>query len=150
MFDEDLKKAMIIEKEVAMRLLSIAIKNELDVLRIEFAPNKVWKDWDIKMIMNKYNREYERTYEVKNDMKSEETGNIWFEYMCNGEPSGIYASKADYIVYKLGDDYWYSDRAGLLIKLNNVDKKSVDGWDGNNAKMYIVGKDKINLIFKKL
>lgn len=76
MFGEDLKKAMIIEKEVAMRLLSTAIKNELDVLKIEFAPNKVWKDWDIKMIMNKDNREYERTYEVKNDMKSEETGNI--------------------------------------------------------------------------
>lgn len=150
MFGEDLNKAKIIEKEVAMRLLSTAIKNELDVLKIEFAPNKVRKDWDIKMVVNKDNMEYEKTYEVKNDMKSEETGNIGFEYMCNGKPSWIYASKADYIVYKLGNDYWYSDRAGLLIKLNNVEKKSVDGWDWDNAKMYLVKKDNIDLIFKRL
>ena len=67
------------EKEFAIKM----IKKELDILEVEFAPNKAFKDWDVKIKYNKNGEVMERTFEIKSDDKSMETGNICFEYMCN-------------------------------------------------------------------
>ena len=96
-FDRELAKGKRIEREFVSKM----IRDELDLLKVEFAPNKAFKDWDVKVVYDNDGKEVEKTYEIKSDDKSLETGNICFEYACNGEPSGIYASKADYIVYQM-------------------------------------------------
>ena len=113
-FDRELAKGKRIEKEFVKKM----IDKELNILKIEIAPNKVFKDWDVKLTIDSFGEEKEITYEIKSDDKSLETGNICFEYVCNGKPSGIYASKADIIVYQMGGEYYAKPRAELLIKLN--------------------------------
>lgn len=39
--------------------------------------------------------------ELKTDYKWQETGNIFVEYSCNGKPSGIAATQADYWSHEL-------------------------------------------------
>jgi hypothetical protein len=46
------------------------------LLRLEFAPNEQFKDWDIKIEFEKLGRNVVRTFEVKDDMISEKTGNV--------------------------------------------------------------------------
>ena len=49
------------------------MQKELDVLKLEFAPNKQFKDWDLKITSEKNGEIKETTYEVKSDDKSLET-----------------------------------------------------------------------------
>jgi hypothetical protein len=52
-----------------------------------------FKDYDIK------NNETGKSYEVKADRKTKATGNLFIECKCNGEYSGINATKADYWIH---------------------------------------------------
>lgn len=134
-----------LEKQFA----TMIIQKELDVLKLEFAPNKQFKDWDLKITSEQDGEIKETTYEVKSDDKSLETWNICFEYYYNWEPSGIYASKADYIVYQIAWEFYIKPRAELLADLAVVEKKNVDGGDGNRSKMFLISKEKFDLIFNK-
>lgn len=75
-------------------------------------------DYDIKMI-----KEY--TYEVKTDRYNKfkkETTNMFIETYCNGKPSGVSSSKADYFVY------FFPDINELyLIKMDDLRKMLYDG-----------------------
>ena len=107
MFSECLDKWKQIEKEFVIKM----IRKQLDILKIEFAPNQVFKDRDVKILYNKNWEKRESTFEIKSDDKSEETWNICFEYMCNEQPSWIYASKADCIVYQIWwEFYWKTEQ----------------------------------------
>lgn len=143
MFKEDLKLWQKVEKEFVAKLM------QRDVSKVEFSQWK-FKEWDVKATFKKLGQDVERTFEIKNDLVSERTWNVWFEYMCNGEPSWVYASKADYIVYKLWDTFYYLDRAKLLIWLTDVEKQSVMGWDNDSSCMFLVKKDLFNKISCKL
>ena len=145
-FDRCLNKWKKMEKEFAIKM----IKKELDILEVEFAPNKAFKDWDVKIKYNENGEVMERTFEIKSDDKSMETGNICFEYMCNWKPSWIYASKADYIVYQIGWEYYMKPRAELLIRLWFIEKSAVKGWDWDRARIYLVNKDKLDVLFNKV
>ena len=146
MFSECLDKWKQIEKEFVIKM----IRKQLDILKIEFAPNQVFKDRDVKILYNKNWEKRESTFEIKSDDKSEETWNICFEYMCNEQPSWIYASKADCIVYQIWWEFYWKNRARLLIDLNNIEKKSVVWWDWNRAKMYLIDKSKFTNLFTKI
>lgn len=50
-----------------------------------------FKDWDF--------RTANASYEVKADRYAHRTNCCFIEYECNGKPSGITASKADYYMY---------------------------------------------------
>ena len=83
----------------------------------------------------------EATYEVKYDITSKETGNVAIEYMCNGKPSGISTTKADYwvYVYYLDDWVWqmmYVEEFKLDLKLG--DFKRTNGGDNNASKLLII------------
>ena len=92
----------------------------------------------------------EKTFEVKDDIISAQTWNVWFEYRCFGKPSWIYASKADYIVYHLNNRFYYQDRWELLYRLDKVEKTDVSWWDNNQSQMYIVSKKYLNNLFNEL
>lgn len=143
-FENDLKKWKKSEREFAKRLL------DWDVNRLEFAPNKQFKDWDVRIEFMRRGQNMIKTFEIKDDMISQQTGNVWFEIRCNWNPSGIYASKADYIVYHLGDKFYYQDRGTLLYLLNDIPHTQTTWWDGNKSLLLIVDKKHLSDLFKEL
>lgn len=145
MFKEDLTKGKTIEKILASKLV---MRDK--VTHLAYAPEWQFKEWDIKVWYKQWDKEFEKTFEVKDDIKSTETGNIWFEIRCYGKPSGIYASKADYIVYHIDNKFYYADRWNLLYKLNNVDKKYLSWWDYNKSELIIVNKKDLPTLFREL
>lgn len=143
MFKQDLKEWKAIEREFAAKLL------KWDILDIMFSEGKEpW--WDIRVCFNK-NWEHEwKEFEVKHDKKAEETWNVGFEYMFNWEPSWIYASTADYVVYKVWDKFYYADRIKLIIELSKLHKSDVCGWDNDLSQMFLIPRDVFNMIMKEL
>lgn len=141
-FSKCLDKWKYLEKKFATML----IQKELDVLKLEFAPNGVFKERDLKVTHDDWK---ETTYELKSDDKSLETWNICFEYCYNWEPSGVFVSKADCIVYQIWWDFYIKPRAELLADLALIEKRNIDGWDGNKSKMFLISREKFDLIFNK-
>jgi hypothetical protein len=47
----------------------------------------------------------DKTIEVKYDLKSLATGNVYVEYFSRGKPSGISTSDAEYYCFCLGETY---------------------------------------------
>lgn len=131
MFEEDLKSWRNTEVEFAMRLLKRWAS------MVELAPDMKFSDWDIRA------RRWwiDNYYEIKDDKISRNTGNVGFEYMCNGEPSWVYLSKADYIVYKVEDKFYCVPRPKLLIRLEFVNKEKRKWWDWDRANLFIVKKE---------
>ena len=124
MFEDDLKKWKKTEQEFAKRLIDWWLN------RLEFAPNRQFKDWDVRIEFEKLGQNVIRTFEIKDDMISEQTGNIWFEVRCKWKPSGIFSSKADYIVYRLGEKFYYQDRGELIFLLNDIPHTQKTWGDG--------------------
>ena len=143
MFKEDLKEWKAVEREFASKIM------KWDVSKIEFSEWK-FKDWDVKATFHRLGQDVEKTFEIKHDKKADETGNVWIEYMCNGEPSGIYTSTADYIVYKLGDKFYYADRVKFIIELSKTLKSDVIGGDNDKSQMWLVKKDVFRLLTTEL
>lgn len=144
MFKDDLNKWKKAEIEFAKRLLDWGVN------RLEFAPNKQFKDWDLRVEFEKLGKNVIRTFEIKDDIISDSTGNIWLEVRCNWKPSGIYTSKADYIVYHLWDKFYYQDRWELTYRLDKVPYTPKSWWDGNRALLYVVDKKYLSDLFKEL
>jgi hypothetical protein len=76
----------------------------------DLAFGKIYEDIAISLVGGKIDRpegnfkEYDfknetTKYEVKADRKTCSTGNLFIEYECSGKPSGITATKADYMFY---------------------------------------------------
>lgn len=144
MFKEDLEKWKETEREFAKRLLDGGVN------RLEFAPNKSFKDWDIRIEFEKKGQNVVRTFEIKDDMVSETSGNVGFEVRCNDKPSGIYASKADYIVYRLWDKFYYQDRWELIYALDEIPHEKKLWWDWDKSVLYVVEKKYLSDLFKEL
>ena len=93
-----------------------------------------------------------KTYkiEVKSDRQAGKTGNMAIEYECNGKPSGITTTEADYYVYfiiymdeiqedGLPREECYKIPIKKLIKIAK-ECHNVRGGDGNRSCMYLVHK----------
>lgn len=143
-FESDLENWRRVEKELAQKLVC------RDIMKLEYAPKASYKDWDLKITYEDNGKVCEKTFEVKDDIISAQTWNVWFEYRCFGKPSWIYASKADYIVYHLNNRFYYQDRWELLYRLDKVEKTDVSWWDNNQSQMYIVSKKYLNNLFNEL
>jgi hypothetical protein len=92
----------------------------------------------------------ETKIEVKSDRQAGKTGNMAIEYECNGKPSGITSTEADYYIYFIiySDDIQedgtpreecYKIPIKRLIKIAKECRK-VRGGDGNRSCMYLVHK----------
>lgn len=57
-------------------------------------------DWDIKCNFG--------TYEIKEDVAASRTGNVFIEFTYRGKPSGIASTKADYFVFIIGDNAYFT------------------------------------------
>lgn len=117
-----------------------------DIDKVEFSEWE-FKDRDIKI--TKWGET--KSYEVKRDYKSKETWRCAFEIKCNGKPSGIFASKADFIIYcPSEDEFYFQSRGELLYRLADIHKFKAVWWDGDRAEMYIVDKALLPMLFYKL
>ena len=133
--------------EVERKFVATMLAKYPQIEKVEFAPDMPFKDRDVKLTINWI----ERTYEVKRDYKSQETWNIALEIKCNNKPSGIFASKADYIIYCLNDNEFYrQNRWELLYRVADIHKYKTLGWDWERAEMYIIAKELLPLLFNKL
>ena len=103
-----------------------------------------FKDYDFK------NNETGKTYEVKADKKTCDTGNLFIEIMCNGEDSGIYSTKADYWVHFIckskqepyKSDYFYKIKVKELIPIVNKSGRYFKGaGDGNRVVGYLLNEN---------
>lgn len=134
-------------KKIEREFAKIMIDRYTDVEKVEFAPETQFKDWDVKITVGWI----ERTYEVKRDFKNQETWNIALEIKCNWKPSGIFASKADFIIYCLNDnEFYWQNRWELLYRIADINKYKTMWWDGERAEMYIIAKELLPLLFNKL
>jgi len=82
--------------------------------------------------------------EVKSDTTASRTGNLAIEYKCNGKPSGIYATEADYYIYFINyedRDEAYKIPTNELIELCKERGRKVSGGDGNLSRMYLLNKE---------
>lgn len=143
MFKQDLQEWRKVEREFASRLL------KYDVKKIEFSEWRFpWRD--VRATFIKDWKEVERTYEIKRDRQVEDTWNVVIEYMYKWQPSGIYTSESNYIIYKLWDKFYYTDRIRFIIELSKCLKADVCGWDNDNSQMWLVKRDVFNLLTNEL
>ncbi len=143
MFNQDLEFWKTIEKEFATRLMKFPIR------KLEFA---WWNhpEWDIKAeFLDKWNW-VERTFEVKHDDVFNRTNEVGIEFQYDGKASGIFKSKADCIVYKLGEKFWCVDRAKLLVYLTNGEKYMKSGWDGWKSDLWIIPSEEFYKLWKEI
>lgn len=84
----------------------------------------------------------EFTFEIKNDMKAQETGNIGIEFECRGNSSGISITASDYWVHFYDNEFWVIPTGHLrrLIEENKYFRIAVGGDKGSNTKMYLFTK----------
>lgn len=134
-------------KKIEREFAKIMIDRYSNIEKVEFAPDKQFKDWDVKITIGWI----DRTYEIKRDFKSQETWNIALEIKCNWKPSGIFASKADFIIYCLNEnEFYWQNRWELLYRIADIAKYKTMWWDGERAEMYIIAKELLPLLFNKL
>lgn len=128
-FQDDLKDGQQAENEVA-RLL--AARFQVSETEIERSSSK---GFDLRI------GSLNRTFEVKNDLLAERTGNIAIEFECRGRPSGLAATTADYWVYKFSGQFCLIETARLKQELSvnkNFWKTVVGGDPGSNTRMWLV------------
>lgn len=82
-------------------------------------------------------------FEIKADFKYLETGNVAIEVFC------VLESAADYFVYKLGDEFWYTTTNNLKIELSK-EGRFLNGGDGGRSYMKLVNGDDFKKYCKKL
>jgi len=108
-------------------------------------------DYDLKVEINGEIKTFEVKTEDKYCKAGNNTGNIFVETMCNGKPSGITRSIADWYVFYMPfyKKLWYikSDDLKLLIKENNFPLKENSG-DGGLVVGYAVPRKKVEQFFK--
>lgn len=107
---------------------------------LDTSPDEVFKERDIKALIDWV----EVTFEVKSDRKSEYTHNSMIEYEYNTrhddikkrirEPSWIASTKADYFVIYSDKKRWQQEVEELRKRLDRRKKRSVTGWNNNNAR----------------
>ena len=102
--------------------------------------------WDFIMTSTRGARD--KTFEMKSDSKTHETGNVIIEYESRGKPSGISTSKSDYYLYEVekpdSSDYYLipTEKIRELIKNHMKSQfyvRTVVGGDvGSQTKMYLI------------
>lgn len=105
---------------------------------LETAPDRRFKDWDIKALIGWV----VVTYEIKSDRKSEHSHNSLIEYeykprWWDWEPSWIAGTKADYFITYSDKKRRQQSVEELRKRLDARKKFSVFSWNGNRAKWWL-------------
>ena len=108
-------------------------------------PEGKFSDYDIKTCKDgKYTK-----YEVKADFSAKRTGNLGIEFYCNGKPSGVSTTKADFWLHFDVDEPNYSCYIMPVKELkkhivDNPDYKRCRGGDFNRSQLVCIPKKNLN------
>ena len=132
-FDKDLKDGLQAEEEVKKLLKKHFNVGGSDIETLDT------KEYDIKIVSKNL------TFEVKNDLMAETTGNIAIEYKSRAKASGISVTKADYWIYKFAGVFYMIETNRLkeeVFEKKNYWRSGVNGGDrGSNTMMFLVKVD---------
>jgi len=142
-FLQDLQDGQQIEKE-----FSAYLKSDLGYI---YTANIEGKCKDADIVAKKPYLEWE-SFEIKHDKKFNITKNVCIELQCSDKASGVMRTTSDYIVYRLGEE-WYWCKPTVLRKWlwTNKDKyRVIKGGTGWRAELALVPIDKFKSIFDKI
>lgn len=129
---------LLLAKKYEVMLLDYLDKDEYD--EVEFAPNKRFVEWDVKVKRGAL----EAKYEVKADRLAAKTGNFCIEYECAGQMSGISTTDANYYAYFVLDgshqDLYIIPVARIREVISQGGYKKMSGGDGYRSRFYLVPK----------
>lgn len=128
-FKKDLADGQAAELEVKQRLMA-----RLDISEDDFEHSKS-KGYDLKVLSKGW------TFEVKNDLMAERTGNVAIEFESRGKPTALAVSTADFWVYKFAGSF-FAFRTEVLRKKMFEEKlyfrEVVGGDEGSNTRMFLI------------
>ena len=129
---DNFKNDIIIGEEKELEILNIIKDFDEDVYKIEGN----FKPYDIVAPNLK------KTFEVKFDIGSKKTSNFFLEYECNGEPSGLASTKADYWVIcdEKGNNFINTTKLKDIAKSNGYKWEGTPHGGASNVKALLVRK----------
>lgn len=129
-FIEDNEEARIVENRVAEW---ITAKTGFPVIH---APDYNFPDYDLQQdLRTQIGGRFEKLFEVKNDKQVAHFGNAAIEFRCNGKPSGLLISKAEWWVIVVEGLAHFVERNALLQAL-------VEGLQKGTANIRFIGENK--------
>ena len=140
-FQQDLAVAQVTQQRIAEKLLELL--QDSDLLSSDNNNNS----YDIAV----ERRGTIITFELKEDFKSRETGNIFIEYSCNRKPSGIRTTKANFYILTVApkdgtfEDYIIPTKVLKQMIDDELWFMEASGGDNGTAKGYLF---KFNTITK--
>lgn len=92
------------------------------------------------------------TYEVKKDMKAEDTGNIAFEIRYNSKPSGVSSTQAEWIIYQIGKKFYICRVKEVrdYLKANSWRLRIVNGGDADKSEIILISLFEFIQLFNQL
>jgi len=142
-FLQDLQDGQQIEKE-----FSAYLKSNLGYI---YTANIEGKCKDADIVAKKPYMKWE-SFEIKNDKKFSITKNVCVEMQCSDKASGVMRTTSDYIVYRLGEE-WYQCKSATLRQWlwgNSNEYRVVKGGDKWKAELALVPIEKFKSIFDKI
>ena len=128
-FEKDLADGQAAEREVAQRLIT---RLGIPADDIEQSSSK---GYDLKILSKGW------TFEVKNDLMAERTGNVAVEFECRGKATALASTTAEFWVYKFSGSFFAFRTETLKRKLfeeKGYFREVVGGDAGSNTRMYLV------------
>lgn len=139
-FTQDLKEAQKTEDVFLKEFITYLLKRDKTTKGNYKYKKGNDKDGDIYIKFFKENKEL--LFEVKDDKRGKNTGNIVIEFQSRNKPSGIESTKSDYWVQKYKDTFYIVDVESLKDAIK--EKKYfdiVEGGDNNTSLLYRFKRD---------
>ena len=139
-FRKDLKEGQVIESLFLETLITHLLKRDnTDKKDYKYK----WgngKEGDLYIKFLKENKEV--LFEVKDDKKGKNTGNIAIEFLSREKPSGIATTTSDYWVQKYEDSFYIVDVETLKQAIGERKYFNiVEGGDNNTSLLYLFKRD---------
>lgn len=127
------------------------IREHLESYGAEFISDNKDSNYDLIMIIN--NKKI--SFEIKTDVYCEphnDTNNLFIEFECRGNPSGISVSKSNYFVtyYPHLKEVWFikTNKLLKLISEENFKTTEFSGDNNSNTKGYLIPRYQYKKHFK--
>ena len=89
-------------------------------------------------------------YEVKTDVMSLKTNNLFIEFESYKKPSGISVSKSNYYIFCDTNDYYLTEINNLKTILSNIENKTILSTKDKLTYGYLIKKQLIYIHCKKI
>jgi len=144
-FHRDLEISELLQKEIMEEIKKYLSKKGFyaDIVEPNNKDNKF--DFIIKYFPKNNNHIIRQSsFELKDDFLTKDTGNLFVEYYCNGKPSGISISNADFYVFSVRKtdirkaDIFIIKTTKLKELIKQVKPNIVKGGDNNASKGFLL------------